>query len=168
VGFFLDENLKSPGINQVELALFRGRKRWKTGEWVLYWIPLLAAGVVAYLHFTAPPPSISRDNYERVEAGMTEREVERIIGTRPGGYEVFYGPGDRLSQEWADPEGVVRWGNGYGILSVGYNAEGRVCTKQLEYNSHSVPEHPELWPWWKRLFNRSVPERKPDIVYSPF
>ena len=149
-------------------TLFRRLKRWRKRDFIFYWGPLLAVCFVTYLRLTAPRPSISRDIYERVAAGMTEREVERIVGTRPGGYEMFSGSGKQLSREWADPERVAHWGNRYGILSVGYSLDRRVCSKQLEYHPYSVPEHPELWPWWKRLVNRSIPEREPARFYISF
>ncbi len=164
----MDEKSVAAGPNRYKLALFRRLKRQRTRGWVVYCVLVLITLSLAYLHFTSPPPLISRENYERIREGMPEGEIERMVGARPGGYEWFWGPGAQLSQEWAAPQRWSRWGNSYGILSVGYNAKGQVCCKRLEYNSRSVPERPELWSWWKRLVHRSVPWSEPAAIYSPF
>jgi hypothetical protein len=164
----MDEKPIAPGYNRETLTLLRRLKRWRKRDWIFYWTPLLSASAVIYLYLTALPPSISRSSYERIAAGMTEREVEQIIGTRPGGYELYCGPGKQLSKKWADPMRVTRWVNHYGILAMGYNVDGQVCSKRLEYHAVLVPERPELWPWWKRLLNRSIPKQQPEIVFISF
>jgi hypothetical protein len=164
----MDEKPVAAVVNRHTLALCRRRQRWRVRDWIVYGVLILTTLVLAYLHVAAPPPSISCDSYELITAGMTEREVERIVGTRPGGYGEFSGPDAELSQKWSAPLRWSDWGNDYGILSVGYDADGRVCYKSLEYHPRSVPEHPELWPWWKRLAHRSIPSPQPYAIYIHF
>jgi hypothetical protein len=137
-------------------------------DWALAAAPVLAAFGVAYLHFTSPPPAISLASYERIAPGMTEAEVEQVIRARPGGYGPFWGPGETARWQSGAAARSVSWGSPDGILSVGYDAGGRVCGKWLEYDPQAEPSHPERWPVWRRLVERSVPSRQPTAIYSPF
>jgi hypothetical protein len=164
----MDEKRMATGVERQAFALVRRLRRRRLRDWLLLAVPVLAALTIAYLHLTSPPPAISRQSYERIIVGMSEREVKEIIRARPGGYERFWGPGESLKHEWNEAGRWIRWGNRYGILAVGYDADGRVCAKRLEYHPRLTPEQPELWPWWRRLVNRSVPEREPHVIYISF
>jgi hypothetical protein len=136
----------------------------------------VAAAALLYLHQTAPPPAISLANYGRITAGWSEREVKRIIGARPGYYGecvYFYrggclAGGESVGQEWAPAQRWSAWGDAYGILGVGYGAEGQVSCKHLEYRPSIRPARPDLWPWWRRLFDRSVPKDQPAFIHDHF
>lgn len=185
------DELNPPRMHQETFARFRHRQgQWRGHRRMLHWVPMLIASVVLYLHITAPPPSISRYNYKRIEEGMTEREVERIIGTRPGEYESsehsgreleWIGGGEPrccessghsgryLEQFWSYPVLAVQWSNHYGRLCIGYGMDGRVSYKSLKYDPSVIPEQPELWPSWKRLLVRSVPVKGSVVLFfSPF
>lgn len=103
---------------------------------------------------------------------MSERAVEGIIRARPG----IYGWLKRSDHEQIKLEGSryaparwARWGNRKGVLSVGYDTDGRVCYKELTYDPLIAPVWPELWPWWRRLLDRSVPEVPSSFCWnSPF
>src|SRR5262249_3717297 len=87
----------------------------------------------------------------------SERDVDRIIRARPGDYGCFPNSGEWLSQEWGTAERWVFWADGFGILKVGYDDEGKVCGKKLEYRPNNTPARPDLGPWWRRLVKRSMP-----------
>lgn len=129
---------------------------------------LVATDSLLYLGLTSPPPSISVESYERIAEGSTEGEVHRIVGARPGGYGTCVDPHACLVSEWAETERYVRWGNRFGILSVGFGRDGRVSSKRLEYNLNETPERPELWSWWRRQMNRSTPTPEPMFMFFSF
>ncbi|MCE9568113.1 MAG: hypothetical protein K8U57_39425 [Planctomycetes bacterium] len=143
-------------------------RRWRGRDWFLAAIPVLLAFGVAYLHFSSPPPAISLDTYKQITLGMTQTDVEQVVLARPGGYGAFWGPGETLREGEVEPAWWVRWGSGYGLLYVGFGTDGRVCAKRLEYHLHATPSHPEKWSVWRRLVERSVPEREPWAIYDPF
>ncbi|MDB5306219.1 MAG: hypothetical protein JWO38_421 [Gemmataceae bacterium] len=125
--------------------------------------------VLVYLCRAAPPPALSQATYDRIHPGMTAQEVERVVGTRPGGYDWFLAPGEHLQEVWGTPVRAAGWGNRDGILTVGYDAEGRVCLKALEYHPAAAPEPPARGNWWARLRNRSVPHPHPYAMHlGPF
>ena len=133
-------------------------KQRRLRDWVIY-SPLLAASVVLlFLCLTDPPPAISKATYDRIQMGMTERAVWDVVGTRPGGYDLFLAPGELVSQLRGASTHGNEWGNRDGLLSVGYDADGRVCAKGLEYHPSATPS---TYPvgWWGRLRSRSVPLR---------
>src|SRR5262249_10325448 len=123
----MEERPLTACTNRRTLSLLRKVRRLRPWQWALIWVPVLGAIVVTYLHRTSPPPCISLANYERLTAGMSEEEVEDLIRARPGNYDFFVNDGQRLSQEWGSVERWSRWGDSYGILAVGYDAQGRVC-----------------------------------------
>ncbi|HWG41805.1 MAG TPA: hypothetical protein VN688_03395 [Gemmataceae bacterium] len=164
----MDGNQLATSVEGQTFARGRRLKRRRLRDGVLFAVPVLATLTIGYLHFTSPPPAISRGSYERITVGMSERDVEKIIRARPGGYKTFCGPGESLKHEWGEAGWWSRWGNGYGILAVGYDTDGRVCAKRLEYHPRLTPEQPEQWSWWRRLVNRSVPKREPNIIYISF
>jgi hypothetical protein len=161
----MDEKQQPACTDRLTLSWQRKLRRLRPWEWALIWVPVLGALVVTYLHLTSPPPAISQANYERIAVGMREREVEGLIRARPGYYGVFVNHGQCLSEEWGRAERLTSWGDSYGILTVGYDAEGRVCWKGLEYHPGGVPRNPDQWPWWRRLLDRSVPGAKRTFVY---
>jgi hypothetical protein len=157
----MDEERRAAVVDRQTVAALRKLGRVRAREWALFWVPVLSALFVGYLHLTSPPPSISRATYEQIAAGMSEQEVEGLIRARPGAYGCFWNVGQRLGEEWGRAQRWVWWGDSYGILSVGYDAEGRVCSKKLAYHPGGTPRTPDQWPWWRRLFDRSVPSAQP-------
>jgi hypothetical protein len=162
--------LRGP-VTRDAIATVRRMKRWRVRDWAVY-SPLVVGSVaLVYLCGTSPPPDISRGAYDRIQQGMTEWEVDDIVGARPGGYELFIAPGDRLERNWGTPERWASWGNRDGILTVAFDAEGRVCGKGLEHHpsAEGVLQSPAPRGWWARLVRRAVPDRQTRSVYlGPF
>jgi hypothetical protein len=150
------------------LAFVRWVRRWRRRDWIFYNLGLAVAVTIGYLHVTSPPPAVSVESYDRIELGMTAAEVHRIVRARPGGYGYFWAPGESLSAGDGPVEHHDEWGCGYGVLEVGYDASGRVSRKGLDYLPRETAPHPETWPWWRRLYDRSVPAAKTPRIYSPF
>src|SRR5579859_7608868 len=97
----MDEISKASGVDRHAFSPQRHFRRLRSWEWAaLVLVPVLATLSLGYLHLTSPPPCISRSSYERITAGMTERDVHRIIRARPGGYHYFVNEGELLVQEW--------------------------------------------------------------------
>lgn len=156
---------------QVESSAFAPGRRLRPRRGrhpVFLALSLVATGSLLYFGLTSPPPSISVESYERIAEGLTEGEVHRIVGARPGGYGTSVDPHTCLVAEWAETERHVRWGNRFGILSVGFGRDGRVSSKRLEYNPNATPEWPELWSWWRRQMNRSTPTPEPSFVFISY
>ncbi len=103
---------------------------------------LVLAGSGAFLALRPAPPSrVTRENYDCIKAGMTEAEVEAILGPE-GDYRS--GPTDRgpRTEEILLPEPLQtrsrptpytsRWGHWQGDngqIDVGYNAEKAVMKR---------------------------------------
>jgi hypothetical protein len=63
-------------------------------------LALLAGGGLVLIQFLTPGRGITRENYERLREGMTQKQVEAILGVPPGVYTSdsthyypFSGPG---------------------------------------------------------------------------
>jgi hypothetical protein len=69
-----------------------------------------AAGVVVL--WPRPSSRITRENYERIRAGMSRAEIESILGP-PGDYSgvhvayTLHWRGDRMPDEWVGDDGVI-------------------------------------------------------------
>jgi hypothetical protein len=81
----------------------------------------------------SPRPQINHDDYLGVEMGMTEAQVETVLGGPAGDYRV----GDVLYTVGGDDEirqgrPIVRssdWRGNEGLVMVGYDADGQVAGK---------------------------------------
>jgi hypothetical protein len=104
----------------------------------------LAALVVAACRFIQPPPRIDQASYEMIQIGMTEREVEALIGAPAGDYGVgqgWYAIGDHFYSvsDPCEPD-ESRWiGQGHAIV-VRFDSKGKVDLvsigqTQREYDS---------------------------------
>jgi hypothetical protein len=148
-------------------AAFRRCRHWRPRHWFLFSIPLAVSLAIAWLHVTSPPPDLSVEKYKRICEGMTEAEVEEIIGARPVGYGYFVGPGDVLEEDWHSAVRWLRWSDSAGYLSVGLDADGRVSTKSFQYHSGSERSTRQRGSWWAELRRRCV-TREPGIIYISF
>jgi hypothetical protein len=144
-------------------------RRWRIRDFVIYNLILLIVAGFVYLRLTSPPPAISPETYDQVQIGMTWQEVHDIVRACPGGYGAVFNPHKWNSEK--QPEQVAirsdTWSSGDGVLTVGYDADGRVCEKSLGINEYRELSHPERWPWWKRQLHRRIPGEGA-IFYSPF
>jgi hypothetical protein len=105
-----------------------------------YWLMLLTASVMTLLIggtlalLLRKPIRISEASCHRIQPGMTQREVEVILGAPPGDYETgrrgimldLYGNGV-LMQEGRREE----WGGDDGIIQVGFGPDGTVLWKRF-------------------------------------
>ena len=163
----MEEVRNEPHATGEAFAAFHRLRHWRTRHWLLFTVPVFGSLIVAYLHFTSPPPNLSVESYERIREGMTEAEVEDIIGARPGGYGLFWGPGELRKEEWGTPVRAIRWTDEFGYLTVGLDVNGRVCKKVYEF----APQRPSAprprGSWWEELSWRSIP-REPGVCYISF
>jgi hypothetical protein len=162
---YKDENPIGRAVNTV--AMVRALKRRRARDWILFNALLFTVVVFGYLRLTSPPPAISPETYERIALGMTADEVHDIVRARPGGYGLTWNPHRKMEQKSDRPEiREDRWGSPDGLLAVGYDVDCRVCRKSLSYSANEPQSHPEHWSWWKRLWNRTIPESGPMVIYT--
>lgn len=102
---------------------------------LLYATVALAAvlvGAYALLWLTAPPERIDRATFERLRVGMTEGEVEELIGAPPGDY----------TRDPPEPEPprvlndeprltLSRWAGPDGRIVVFFDHQGRIQEKEF-------------------------------------
>lgn len=150
-------------------AFARAVRRRRIRDSVVFNLCLFAAGVIAYLHFSSPPPAISTETYQQIQMGMTWRQVHEVVRAMPGGYGPTLNP-DYQDRRTSDRAAVRfdSWGSRDGVLRVGYDADGRVCEKSIMQPEPGVADHPELWSWWKRQRNRRVPDPAPAVAWTHF
>jgi hypothetical protein len=148
-------------------AFVRAIRRWRWWEWAVFNLALVAVVAVGYLHISSPPPAISVESYDRITMGMTWREVHDVVRAKPGGYGQYWGSDIHLADGTGEPARWDRWGAPYGLLEVGYDADGRVCRKWLWHSGRGDEPHPETWPWWRRQLERTIPG-EPSAAFSPF
>jgi hypothetical protein len=126
---------------------------------------LVAVVVAVLIVVTGPwfldlsqPHRINRDGFERIIKGMTQQEVEKVLGKPPGDYT------DRRTVQWAAKDRywrlhswtsvpppwwrvwMVEWISDDGKIEVGLDEEDRVVVKWF----YSVDDCPER-PWTERV-----------------
>jgi hypothetical protein len=81
-----------------------------------------------------PEPSIKFDNFDRISKGMTEEEVEDLLGGPPGYYTRKFvgavyaeGPKRVTGLELCQRQGGKEWIANRGSIYVEFDEHGRVC-----------------------------------------
>jgi hypothetical protein len=122
---------------------------------VLIAVGMLAVGAALFIY--TRPPRICRERFERIQEGMTQEEVEAILGRPPGNYReyrplVFVGGADFGDVIWACQEPgfhVEHWTIDELRIEVGFRSNGTVLRK--EYFDSGF-RHDSLWlrvrAWW--------------------
>jgi SmpA / OmlA family len=127
----------------------------------LFVLVLLFAGIT----LLTSGSRINEKTYEQIEVGMTEEQVQAILGCPPGNYSMhgttWLGSGPRIY--WLHPEGsssqfepdVVSkaWITDDLLIGVYFDRDGRVDRKWREDVSPGKREHP-LPRLWRRLSSR--------------
>jgi hypothetical protein len=166
----MDEAQSSPTSLGVAFACLHRLQSWRRCDWLLFWLTGLLVLVLLWLHLSYPAPDLSPEAFTHIHQGMTEEEVEAVIGAPPGGYAVFSRRGETITEEWNESHKLQEWGDVHGYLRVGYDQHGYVCSKRLQYH---IPREEYVWDrgsCWERLKHRAIPSQKPTIFYwcSPF
>lgn len=104
-------------------------------------VGLLGAGLfVAWLWWTTPTSGINWASANRIQVGMTQDEVQAIIGQYPTVYKISCGPrGSQSSLEWRSA------GNEAESISVRFDVNGQVTDKS--YNSDFMTFLDKLRRW---------------------
>jgi hypothetical protein len=165
----MDENQSDGRDRRTAFAVVRAIKRWRLRDWLLVNLLLALALGFWYLRISSPPPAISTQTYEQIEMGMTWREVHDIVRAMPGGYGSVWNPHDEIHAISTEPAARFdEWWSADGILTIGYDADGRVCEKKIIQANYPEPSHPEHWSWWKRQMHRQIPGSQKQFFFSPF
>src|SRR5258708_4540691 len=102
-------------------------------------VACLALLAYAALWLLSSQPGISRANYERIQVGMTQQEVERLLAgpPRPDPWTVPFEGGvaqiGHTPRVWADDDAGIR---------IDFDKEGRVAVTQWA---------PRRESWWNRV-----------------
>jgi len=91
---------------------------------------VLAACVCVAIAFALPSSSITKENFDQIEQGMTLAQVERILG---GKGDAFVGEGQRF---WKHADGTV--------IIVRLN-EGKVLDQRFFPSTESIPDKLHRW-----------------------
>jgi hypothetical protein len=109
--------------------------------WVVLLVSVVDAAVVVRLLFL-PEHRISPETYKMIQEGMTEAEVERLLGVPPGNYSFprmhsfVNGPGLHASSNK-----YVEWTANCGQIRACFDHAGKVRWARF----HSVNDWPEHW-----------------------
>lgn len=102
------------------------KTRWLT---VLYGAVLLGALIASSLCAWQPPPRIGLVDIHRIEVGMSQAEVEAVLGGPPGDYcttvKVFFQVACDMSA-WPEDCRRARWTSDDGGVDVGFDESGKV------------------------------------------
>lgn len=124
---------------------------------------LVFAGVAGYW-FLQPHPRIDAETLQKIQVGMTEREVIDIIGAPPGNYGVGEGELNpfNVSTFWIFPEKSVKtWLGRDKAIQIGFADDGKVLSKNIGNVWREYDSHLHMVGVWFRLA-----DRKPRPVYG--
>jgi hypothetical protein len=106
------------------------KKRWLLRVGLLAGLALFGFWFVPWL--TAPNYQINQKVTDQIQWGMTDKEVEQIIGVPPGTYvhlpfqvavpHFFEPPEDTIEKNWLGSDGIIQ---------VYFDHRGLVCTKDF-------------------------------------
>ena len=91
------------------------------------------------------PHRIRPSTFELIKVGMTEDEVEELLGVKPGTFD-GYDVGSRRVHGTQVPR---IWCSRHGAISVWFDDKGRVSDRSAEW--------PEPSTWWGRFWHRHFP-----------
>jgi hypothetical protein len=103
------------------------------------------AGSVLLFRYLSPGPGVTLENFKRIRKGMTERDVEAILGTAGEKAYMWHTP-CRIWQGKREKVGVVILFSEDGLVQSGLMAEPRPDDGQDVYNVSDEAE-----TFWDRL-----------------
>lgn len=117
---------------------------------------LLALGIGGWLLWPATPgTAITRENFEKIQEGMTLPEVEAILCAQPGDYGIrrrgiildLYGGG-----VFMNPGQFRSWGGDEGFIQAGFDGNEIVLWKRFVESGPPLAESPfDALRRWLRL-----------------
>ncbi len=116
--------------------------------------------VALFLLWPGPDPG-TRATYDRIQNGMTESEVEAVVGLPPGDYATApteYDRGTAGFEEFKAIPGLVQWSGDEGTILVGFDFSWRVA-KKAYWPAVGKTEKSTLRSWLRRLRRRFVAGR---------
>jgi hypothetical protein len=122
---------------------------------VLLSLAVILLGMPMLFH----PHRIRPESFERIRAGMTEAEVQELLGAPAGNYDGFKRsmidiyPVSGLVLP-AEPGDDKFWASRHGAVRVSFDNHGRVVDHRRHMSVAST--------WWARLWHRLVPKQQID------
>jgi len=92
--------------------------------------PIVRIGVASV---TLVEPTAPQLAFRQIQAGMTEAEITELLGP-PWPFRLLY-TFRTNGERWGRPESVAsyqRWSVGHGLVSVGFDKDGRAVTATLQ------------------------------------
>jgi hypothetical protein len=147
-------------------------RRWRRGLWLLGPLTILCGAALLAVWLAQPPPPYDRENYARVQAGMTGAEVRAILGRprmtlpiqsvawlpRPGErpVSVFVGPNEPIPTFLPQHQGPGTterlWVSEAGLIAAAFDADGRLI--EAYFSTVHLPAGYDSVPWYVRLLAR--------------
>src|SRR4051812_6219402 len=88
------------------------------------------AVVLMYFSQTSPLPDITRENYEKIQEGMTVEQIEKVLDGSAGAYGFLWSPERLESQTWGEGQAFSKdWITRAGWIEVGFTVQGQACCK---------------------------------------
>jgi hypothetical protein len=110
---------------------------------------LLLAG--SYVLFrSGPGHAITRDNFDRIQNGMTQPDIEAIFEAPPGNYASRPVVWIEYAAAFDDSVSQREWITDEGRYEVFFNQQGKVVGR--DYRSVSPPDKNWLQAFWQRLW----------------
>jgi len=104
------------------------------------------------------PNSIRPSRFWLVKTGMTEAQIEEILGAKAGNYDGYTSWVFRTWSYPVEPEPNQRWWcSRHGAIHVWFDEQGLV--------EQSMEVHSEPATWWAKLWHRFAPPQQLHVGY---
>jgi hypothetical protein len=112
---------------------------------------------VAVVYLLPPKPGVAKENFDRIEVGMTRAEVEKLFGGKANGFHRLR-PYNPSPDSWEDDE----TGEGAEL-----EFDANDCVKAMQWFPNDWPDERTVWEkFLDRLPWRERPRRpRPEILY---
>lgn len=98
----------------------------------LVWVvACLALAVGLGIWFVTRPHPVNETNFNRIRVGMTQAEVEAILGCPPGDYATRPWMADAFEEDYQEPDRLETWASDWGYIRVRFDKSDRVSAKEL-------------------------------------
>ena len=122
---------------------------------------LVCLGIVSY--FWSGECDVIRDKFVAIELGMTDRDVERLLGCTAHTYSSVAATGDLPPGEFK-----VGYWLGQDVTIMVHFHDCEVVYKQLAPKTNDIErrEHSAIWRWVRRVFGSWQEEKVAETIYS--